>query len=395
MAAIVSSAERAYWEQGVVRPKWKQAWIRRLTGALTLGVFLFQQVAPSIAGSIEVDGNPSSTSSATLTIAPNNVPVVNIARPDASGLSHNKFRDFNVDGRGVVLNNKSKDAQSKLAGLIAGNPKLQGRSASTILGEVTGANRSVLEGYTEVHGAAANWILANPNGITCNGCGFINIPRATLSTGRPGVTSQGLESLSVEGGTVVIGPGGLDATETSAIDIIARAAEINGAIQGGDQTELRIIAGRNNVDYNSLQASALSDAGGKPAFGIDSSALGGMYAGRITLVGTEGGVGVRLPDNVQATTGALSLTADGRIIVNNTQSVGNTTITSTHGDVDFFGGTRPQGELSISAAGTTTVKSGAVVGAPDSVRINTGTLAVEAGTLAAGLEAGGGLSQGR
>ena len=68
------------------------------------------------------------------------------------------------------------------------NPNLQraGASANIILNEVTSTNRSRLEGFQEVAGDRADLILANPNGITCRGCGFINTPRATLSTGQPG-----------------------------------------------------------------------------------------------------------------------------------------------------------------------------------------------------------------
>jgi hypothetical protein len=145
---------------------------------------------------------------------------------------------------------------------------------------VTGGNRSVLQGHTEVHGPQANWILANPNGITCDGCGFINIPRATLSTGRPRIEDESLERLTVEQGTVTIGSGGLDGTETKAIDIISRAVEVNGAIQGGDQTHLRVVAGRNKVDYETLAATPLSGDGDKPSVAIDASSLGAAWSWR-------------------------------------------------------------------------------------------------------------------
>jgi filamentous hemagglutinin len=117
--------------------------------------------------------------------AGNGVPIVNIAAPNASGLSHNQFRDYNVGSEGVILNNATARTQTtQLGGIILGNPNLDGRAASTILNEVNGGKASQLRGYTEVAGQSARVIVANPYGISCNGCGFINTPRVTLTTGN-------------------------------------------------------------------------------------------------------------------------------------------------------------------------------------------------------------------
>ncbi|WP_122760519.1 filamentous hemagglutinin N-terminal domain-containing protein, partial [Pseudomonas viridiflava] len=104
--------------------------------------------------------------------AGNGVPIVNIATPNASGLSHNQFQQYNVDSQGVILNNSTNQTQStQLGGIIVGNSNLRGTAANTILNEVVGANASQLRGYTEVAGQAARVIVANPYGISCNGCG--------------------------------------------------------------------------------------------------------------------------------------------------------------------------------------------------------------------------------
>src|SRR3546814_4541204 len=76
---------------------------------------------------------------------------------------------YNVPNNGVVLNNGTRDPisrQSQLAGQVTSNLNLD-RAAKVILNEVVGPNRSVLSGYTEVVGSAANVIVANPYGVTC------------------------------------------------------------------------------------------------------------------------------------------------------------------------------------------------------------------------------------
>ncbi|MDY7568963.1 hypothetical protein RGV32_03770 [Pseudomonas sp. CCC4.1] len=40
--------------------------------------------------------------------------------------------------------------------------------------------------------------MANPYGITCNGCGFINTPNVTLTTGKPMVGGLLAETMGGE-----------------------------------------------------------------------------------------------------------------------------------------------------------------------------------------------------
>ena len=265
----------------------------------------------------------------TTTVAGNGVEVVNIAAPNGKGLSHNQYQQFNVDKSGLILNNSTAQlSQSQLGGLLQNNPNLTGQAASVILNEVTGANRSQLQGYTEVFGASANVILANPYGITCDGCGFINTPRVTLSTGTPEFTNGEVSGFDVSQGSVTVEGLGLDASNQTYFDIISRTAEINAEIHAQNLT---IVTGQNTVDYQTNKVTKkASDNVSKPALSIDSSSLGGMYAGRIALIATEAGVGVNV-GNLAASQEGIHITADGKVVMGNTSSAQSLTVsTSDH-----------------------------------------------------------------
>ncbi|QJX03100.1 filamentous hemagglutinin N-terminal domain-containing protein [Alcanivorax sp. IO_7] len=132
--------------------------------------------------------------------------MVDIDKANRQGLSHNKYLDYNVDGNGVVLNNGTladPTQQSQLAGQILSNANLD-QSARVILNEVVASNPSDLAGFTEVVGGKADVVLANPYGISCAGCGFINTDRVTLTTGRPDLRDGRLQGFEVRRGQIRI-----------------------------------------------------------------------------------------------------------------------------------------------------------------------------------------------
>ncbi|WP_296184493.1 filamentous hemagglutinin N-terminal domain-containing protein, partial [Pseudomonas sp. UBA1879] len=276
--------------------------------AFILANAMFWQPLLAQADGIAVNG----TTQTTMGQAGNGVPIVNIAAPNASGLSHNQFQQFNVGSQGVILNNATDRTQNtQLGGIIVGNPNLNGRAAGIILNEVVGANASQLNGYTEVAGQSARVIVANPYGISCNGCGFINTPRVTLTTGRPVLDNGRLDRFRVEGGSVSIDGVGLNADNVDQFDIITRSTKINAELHAKN---LDIVTGRNDVDAQSLTPTVLAnDGSAKPQLAIDSSALGGMYAGAIRLVGTEAGVGVKLAGNMAASGGDIQIDVNGHL----------------------------------------------------------------------------------
>ena len=242
------------------------------------------------------------------------LPQVNIQTPSANGVSHNIYSQFDVQSKGVILNNSSKNVQTQQAGWIQGNPWLSTGSARLILNEVNSANPSYLNGYVEVAGQRAEVVIANPSGISVNGGGFINTSKATLTTGVPIVNNGNLDGYRVQGGHVVISGNGLDLSTTDYAAILARAVEVNAGIWAN---ELKLITGTNQIDASSLNANTspvvttIESTANRPSFALDVAQIGGMYAGKIHLVGTELGLGVRSAGTISASAGDLVLQNNG------------------------------------------------------------------------------------
>ncbi|MEN8638242.1 DUF637 domain-containing protein [Pseudomonas sichuanensis] len=312
--------------------------------ALLLANVMFWQPLWAQAEGIAISGPGTS-----LGQAGNGVPIVNIAAPNGSGLSHNQFSDYNVGREGLILNNATGRTQStQLGGIILGNPNLQGAAASTILNEVTGSNPSHLRGFTEVAGQSARVIVANPHGITCDGCGFINTPRVTLSTGKPILDGSGqVRSYQVDGGAIAIEGTGLDARNVDRFELITRSAKVNAKLHA---KQLDIVTGRNDVDANTLKATArASDGSPAPSLAIDSTALGGMYAGAIRLVGTEQGVGVRLAGDMAVDAGDLDIDASGKLTLANASAGRDVKLKAD--EVELTGSTYAGRNASVNSSG--------------------------------------------
>ncbi len=89
------------------------------------------------AGGVQTDA----TTQTAVEKAANGVPIVNIANPNAQGLSHNRFKEYNVDQKGLILNNScATTVKTQLAGYIYGNKNLTS-NAKVILNEVTSTQK--------------------------------------------------------------------------------------------------------------------------------------------------------------------------------------------------------------------------------------------------------------
>ncbi len=346
----------------------------RLLSYLIISLLVWQPVAPAFAAAM------TPTGPAGMDKAANGVPVVNIARPNAAGISHNQFKDYNVGQEGVILNNATGQMnQTQLGGLIQNNPNLRaGQEARGIINEVTGGSRSRLNGYTEVAGKAANVMVANPYGITCNGCGFINTPNVTLTTGKPTFDAAGnLATLDVTRGTITVEGKGLDASQSDALSIISRATEVNAAIHARD---LNVTVGANRVGANGSRT-AIAGEGAAPVVAVDTGALGGMYANRIRLVSGDNGVGVNL-GNLNARQGDITLDASGRLTVKNSLASG--TLTAKGDNVTLSGEHKTGGALAVSSRGDVALRDAALASDSAITLAAGGTLSSAASTLTSG-----------
>lgn len=330
--------------------------------ALVAPPFAFAQVASVVVA-------PGSNLNAY--VAPNGVTVVNINQANSAGLSHNQYQSFNVNATGLVLNNTTSAQiawQSQLAGQVTANFN-QANAARVILNEVVSNNRSKLAGFTEVLGGRADVVLANPYGITCSGCGFINTDRVTLTTGNPFLASNGgLGGFSVGQGDILITGTGLNATAQQVLDLVTRSVRIEAPVNGQD---VSVVAGTNRWSYDTRAVTgAATPTGSAPVYAIDTAALGGMYANRIRMTSTEAGVGVRMLGDAAASAGDFTLTAAGKVELQNRISAsGDVGIATTATDANALAladaSLTSTGKTTLAAAGGVTLSGSALVAGTD------------------------------
>ena len=255
--------------------------------------------------------------------ARNGMTVVNINTPNDKGLSHNQYDAFNVDTKGLILNNANRPVNTELAGYIMGNPNLVGPTANTILNEVTGTGATSMNGALEVAGNKAHVIIANPNGISVNNGTFINANSATLTTGNPIINNGSIIGYQVQQGSITVGEKGLNASKTARTDLLAEAVQLNGKVWAKDA---QVVTGKNAVSVDSSgKVTNVHKTGESSQVGLDVAAIGGMYANSMYLVGTNDGFGVN-NQGVLSAQNKLTVDSTGKL-----QNIG--TIAATDADV--------------------------------------------------------------
>lgn len=268
---------------------------------------------------------------------------VDIAAPNAAGVSRNIYRSISVADRGLVLNNSTVATPSDLAGqLIAANPNISGpggRAASIIINETIGWDPINLSGAVEVVGEKANVVFVGANGVTCDGCKFVNTSRATLAAGWANYNAAGsLTGISANDGSVTVRANGLSfqnnrptLNNTTALDLVAGRVRIDGDVIADDVV---VSAGEHSFNYANRTASNPSN-GFAP--GIDASNFGSITAGRIRLIASGTGIGVNVAGVLKATTGEVSVMADGAVQLADVQAATGITIKAANGNVTLAG----------------------------------------------------------
>ncbi|KWC62633.1 filamentous hemagglutinin N-terminal domain-containing protein [Burkholderia ubonensis] len=270
----------------------------------------------ALAAGIVPDGGTATS----VSLAPDGRQLVNLA-PAVAGVSSNTYSSFNVTAAGATLNNT-------------------GINARTIVNQVTSTSPSLIQGQIDVAGPRANVVLANPNGITVNGGSFVNTGHVALSTGNvsfndvqiaPGVIQRNVV-LDTATGTIVVGPGGLESALIG-LDLIAKTIRIDGPVHNtytSPMAGVRLLAGSSRVMLDTglsptddkhewLTRSATMNPDTASSYAIDITAAGSLTSGRVELIVTDRGPGVRSAGPLNASLGDFLLTSNGNVELSNTK----------------------------------------------------------------------------
>ncbi|WP_242557829.1 MULTISPECIES: filamentous hemagglutinin N-terminal domain-containing protein [Pandoraea] len=320
---------------------------------------MFVAAAHCYAAGIVPDGGTATS----VTVGPDGRQNVAIA-PPVYGVSHNTYTSFNVDRAGATLNNT-------------------GVNARTIVNEVTGTSPSLIQGQIAVTGPRANVVLANPNGITVNGGSFVNTGHVALSTGQvsfsdvlvaPGLYQRNVV-LNTSQGTIEVAGGGLAGTLIG-LELIAKTVKVSAPITNDFSSPtayVRVIAGSSKVslntsfspdDNNNDWVSLANNQQANPnAIALDVEPNGSITSGRIQLLTTDLGAGVRHAGALMANAGDFTLTSAGDVmlapsskinVANNLswQSLGQTTLSG----ASILAG----GSINLSSHGVFVANAGAI-----------------------------------
>ena len=308
---------------------------------------LLLATSPALANEPSIIADPGASNRPDILKAPNETLIINITNPDSKGVSINEYSRFNTPTTGTILNNSNKNIDTKIAGQIDANYRLN-KEASLIINKVNSAEKSSLKGNLEVAGSRADVVIANPNGISVDGLNMINSRSLTLTTGNINKLSPKEIELISNNSIDIVGDG-LNDKSSDYTNVISNAVNLNSNIHANELNIIgeKAVGSSSGKLYNDVKAKNQENS-----FSLDSSALGGMYANKIKLVGTSNGVGVN---------------NNGLVIANNNIEI------SLDGDIVNSGAIASNKDTNIKA-NTITNKDEALIAAKESLNIKADTL---------------------
>ena len=295
--------------------------------------------------------------------------IIDIAKP-VDGLSNNSHETFHIPSNGIVLNNSDSDGTSQLAGDIPANPNYNsGDAASIILAQVSGTDISLWGGTLEVFGAEAEVIIANPNGLICNGCGFINASRVDLVTGSgydAGTNTFG----SIAAADIDITSSGLDAASVGILNIHAGGFTNTGVLKA-NTFNLNVAGNFDNTEKGIINAAIFNlEVGGD--FSNNDANRDFVWGPNdsLTVIGDANITTNNFNNSGSITTESLNITA-GYTAINQGSIVSNSLDLTAH---DFFrnltGGDISVDSLNITAGGKVTNTANITVAGTLSITAN-------------------------
>ncbi|MCP4322612.1 MAG: filamentous hemagglutinin N-terminal domain-containing protein [Alteromonadales bacterium] len=276
----------------------------QLTLAIRNAILASVIASPAVGVYANTGGITAETSSVVVSEASNGAVVVDIAAPFNSGLSYNRFQDYNVSEKGVVLNNSTISGESVIAGELDANSNLTFYPANMIVAEVVGSDISELNGQQEIFGRKADFMLANPNGVVVNGVGFVNTNNVTLAVGSPLISSNGYVS-------------GSSTRSADADALLEVFGEVEGAnvlslfapkIHIGEEADILVTNNINvaagQFDFYDYYGAYINQVDNDEK-SIDAVVFGAMKANNINIISNGAGVGVNVNANLNSRNGVF------------------------------------------------------------------------------------------
>ncbi|UOB60234.1 filamentous hemagglutinin N-terminal domain-containing protein [Burkholderia pyrrocinia] len=343
--ASLKSKEHGLWVKAT-------AWVMTVVMYFSPAVLLADQTAhaaPIVDPRAPIPFQPSITQTST------GVPAINIPGANSNGISVGQYQSFDVESRGLVLNNSTVAGTPLLGGTLGANPNLNGRPATTIINQVTSNNIATLNGPLEVFGSPAAVIVAAPGGIAVNGMALTNVPGLTLTTGTPqfltgvggtatdfahaGAVSYDVRSgnISINGPAGVNGPGaGIEGTVGN-IDLIGQSVTLAAPLRAdqrvnvvtGNQLVTPTSIGTSGTAYGTSANGATNTAAAiGSAIAVDANQYGSVTSGTVYIVSTAAGMGVNTQGPLSATAGNVVVNSNGDVSVGQTFANQNVKLTS-------------------------------------------------------------------